>query len=247
MYKYVFMTDKNRELSPDELHSLKRNNHYHFIKKIKNIRNPIILELGVNLGGSTVEFLDHINNWGGELYSIDIKDCSNIKDNERFKNTSTDKWNFLKSNDLNLEKILKEFPNLKNGIDILYIDSYHDRIHVQKIIEKWFFYVNKFGYIFFDDTESCQYKKKNNFTLSINNDSINQVVNDFHYRNYEQVVLTKYSSGSGLSELFKLSKVGTTPDLSSYIWSYNYFIGIVYLYLKKIMYFLKSKDKKTSI
>tara|TARA_B100000795_G_scaffold238249_1_gene199241 strand:+ start:946 stop:1674 length:729 start_codon:yes stop_codon:yes gene_type:complete len=242
------MTDTNKEHSPGEFNHIERNNnHHHFFKKLNNIKNPVILELGVNKGSSTAKFLNYINTKGGELYSIDIMDCSNITHSERFKNISTEKWNFLKSNDLDLEKILNKFPNLKNGIDLLYVDSYHDRVHVQKIIEKWFFYIKKFGYIFFDDTESCQYKKNRDYGHSINNDSIDQFVNDFHYRNYNQVVLTKYFSGSGLSELFKLSEAGTTPNFSTKVWSYNQFIGLIYLFLKKIIYFLKNKHNKTNI
>ena len=38
------MTDKNRELSQEELHLLKRNNHYHFTKKLRNIKNPVITQ-----------------------------------------------------------------------------------------------------------------------------------------------------------------------------------------------------------
>ena len=56
-------------------------------KKLKNISNPVILELGVNRGRSTKRFLDHINFNGGKLFSIDIKDCSQAIENKN--------WNFL--------------------------------------------------------------------------------------------------------------------------------------------------------
>jgi predicted O-methyltransferase YrrM len=239
------MTDKNTELSPFEFNHVERNNvHHFFLKKLRNIKNPVILELGVNKGSSTAKFLNYVNLFGGNLYSIDITDRSNIIHSERFKNISTKKWNFLKSNDLNLDKILTKYPELKNGIDLLYIDSYHDQVHVKKTLEKWYIYIKKYGYIFFDDTESCQYKMNKDFTHSINNDSIDELVKDFHYRNYDHVVLTKYFSGSGLSEFFKLSKLGELPNFSSKIWSYNHFIGRIYLLLKRIIYFIKSKDKK---
>ena len=48
----------------------------YFLSKLTNLKNPIILELGVNKGGSTANFLKYINDNGGELYSIDINDCS---------------------------------------------------------------------------------------------------------------------------------------------------------------------------
>ena len=74
----------------------------YFLSKLTNLKNPIILELGVNKGGSTANFLKYINDNGGELYSIDINDCSNIINDELFKNVKTSNWKFLKSNDLNI-------------------------------------------------------------------------------------------------------------------------------------------------
>tara|TARA_B100000767_G_C19626655_1_gene476431 strand:+ start:40 stop:768 length:729 start_codon:yes stop_codon:yes gene_type:complete len=242
------MNNKNIEFSVEEFNHIERNNNHHiFFKKLKNIKNPIILELGVNKGSSTAKFLDYVNTFGGELYSVDIVDCSKIIHTDRFKNILTEKWNFIKSNDLNIEYIFSKFPLLEKGVDLIYIDSYHDYTHVQKILKKWFFYIRKHGYIFFDDTESCQYRKIKDFSHSVNNDSIDALVKDFHYRNYNQVVLTKYYSGSGLSELFKLSEFASNADFSSNVWNYNSLIGNIYLYLKKIIYSLKNKDKKNDI
>ena len=152
----------------------------YFLSKLTNLKNPIILELGVNKGGSTANFLKYINDNGGELYSIDINDCSNIINDELFKNVKTSNWKFLKSNDLNIEYILGKFPLLKNGIDVLYVDSYHDETHVKKTLEKWFIYIKKNGYIFFDDTESLSYRKSRNFTISVNNDAIDNFVKEFY-------------------------------------------------------------------
>ena len=114
-----------------------------FLEKLKLLHKPIVLELGVNRGGSTLVFLKNINDNGGELYSVDIKDCSSITKSENFKGTNTSNWKFLQSNDLNTEYILKKFPKLRDGIDVLYIDSYHDVTHVKKTLEKWFIYVKK--------------------------------------------------------------------------------------------------------
>ena len=164
----------------------------YFLSKLRNFNNPIILELGVNRGGSTAKFLKYINDNGGELYSIDIKDCSKITNDELFKNVKTNNWKFLKSNDLNIEYILEKFPLLKNGIDVLYVDSYHDETHVKKTLEKWFIYIKKNGYIFFDDTESLNYRKSKNFTISVNNDAINNFVKEFYDNNSFQLLYIKY-------------------------------------------------------
>ena len=239
---------KNPEIAEKEFNKIERNNvHHYFLKKLRNIEKPIILELGVNKGSSTAKFLEYININGGELYSIDITDCSNIVNTPRFKNISIEKWNFLKSNDLDIEYILQKFPNLKKGIDLIYIDSYHDFTHVNNILKKWYIYINKFGYLFFDDTESNFYKLKNDFFHSVNNDSLDQLVQNFHSRNYDQVVLTKYFSGSGLSELFKLSELGTKANFDRKLYNYNRIVGDFYLFLKKIIYHLKKKDKKKDL
>ena len=67
---------------------------------------------------------------------------------------------------------------------------------------------------------------------------------NFYYQNYDQLVFTKYFAGSGLSELFKTSELGSEANFSLKIWNYNYFIGKFYLYVKKIFYILKQKDKE---
>ena len=66
--------------------------------KLNTIINPIILELGVNRGRSTKRFFDYVEENGGNLYSIDIKDCSTAINSKN--------WNFLQCNDLNKKKIL---------------------------------------------------------------------------------------------------------------------------------------------
>ena len=215
----------------------------YFLSKLTNLKNPIILELGVNKGGSTANFLKYINDNGGELYSIDINDCSNIINDELFKNVKTSNWKFLKSNDLNIEYILGKFPLLKNGIDVLYVDSYHDETHVKKTLEKWFIYIKKNGYIFFDDTESLNYRKSRNFTISVNNDAIDNFVKELYDNNSFQLLYIKYFKGSGLSEFTKLSDLGSLPVLSKKVWKYNSALGYIYLFIKKILYLLKSKDK----
>jgi len=73
------------------------------LERLNNIKNPIILEFGVNRGGSTNFFFDHINNKGGKLFSIDIRDCSNA--------INSKEWNFFQCNDLNKDKILKKFSD----------------------------------------------------------------------------------------------------------------------------------------
>ena len=100
-----------------------------------------------------------------------------------------------------------------------------------------------FGYIFFDDTESLNYRKSRNFTISVNNDAIDNFVKEFYDNNSFQLLYIKYFKGSGLSEFTKLSDLGSLPVLSKRVWKYNSTLGYIYLFIKKILYLLKSKDK----
>lgn len=213
-----------------------------YVSKLTYIKNPVVLELGVNKGQSTKKFLKHINQFGGKLFSIDIKDCPQLFD-ENKSIIDTLNWKFLRSNDLDIEYILKNFPDLRNGIDILFIDSYHDETHVKKILEKWFKHVKRDGYIYFDDTESAVYRKNKNLFLSINNDAIDNLVYNVYSNNIEQIEYIKYFRRSGLSEFKKLSDLGSELNLINQIWNYNYLFSKIYLTLKRIIYKLKSKDK----
>ena len=48
---------KNPEIAEKEFNKIERNNvHHYFLKKLRNIEKPIILELGVNKGSSTAKF-----------------------------------------------------------------------------------------------------------------------------------------------------------------------------------------------
>ena len=83
------------------------NNHLKIMHDaiIKNKFNKI-LEFGVDRGTSTAAFLLASEKLDVKVYSIDIKDCSQII---KHKN-----WNFFQSNDLNKEKIEKDQKNTNN-------------------------------------------------------------------------------------------------------------------------------------
>ena len=161
-------------------------------KSLKKIKNPVILEFGVNRGRSSQRFLNHVEEFGGDIFSIDIKDCSKV--------ITSKKWNFFQCNDTDHKKIINKFPKLNNGIDLLFIDSYHHPSHVKRLLEKWYIFIKKDGYIYFDDTESYLYRIKKNNILSIINDATSNVVKDFYYSNYDDLIYTKdngYVNGIG--------------------------------------------------
>ena len=68
---------------------------------IKNIKNPYILEFGVQNGESTIRFLDLCNKNNGHLYSVDIDDCSNVSNDKR--------WKFIKTRDDNFDFVKSQF------------------------------------------------------------------------------------------------------------------------------------------
>ena len=111
--------------------------------KIKNLKNPVILEFGVQRGYSTKRFLDLINKRGGKLYSIDIDDCSKISKNK--------KWKFIQSRDDNFKFIKKNIPK---KVDVIYLDSLHEVNHVEKMIYYYYKILNKIVIIFYDVTNS---------------------------------------------------------------------------------------------
>ena len=172
----------------------------HIKDKLKYFENPIILELGVNRGGSTKIFLDY-------------------------------------------DYIITKFPEiLDKGIDILFVDSYHDPSHVKLLLEKWSTLLNKNGIIFFDDTESLPYRLKKNFSLSIVNDEIDKVIKNFYYSNYDQYFYTKHYIGAGLSFLEKKSEKGV--QLSKFkVLNYGLINSQIYILIKKILFYIRNLRK----
>ena len=217
---------------------------FYINKKLDEIKNPIIVELGVaETALSTKNFLNYVNDKGGKLYSIDIQDFSKITNTDNFKNINSKNWNFLQSNDLDLEKIFKSFPIIKNGIDILYVDSLHDPTHIERTLMKWFKYINQYGYIFFDDTESRVYKEQKALFISIGNDGMDEVIKKFYYRNSNLVKYTKYFTDTGLSEFYKICDKEVNPNFTKRLWTYNYYFGKIFLFLLRLKYLYNKKDK----
>ena len=92
------------------------------LPKINNIAIKI-LELGVQKGRSTLEFLKICKKNNGRLYSVDIDDCSNVSEDPN--------WKFINSRDDNFKLIKSE---VSSDIDVLLIDTIHEADHVKKIL-----------------------------------------------------------------------------------------------------------------
>ena len=164
-------------------------------KKIKHIKNIQILELGVHKGVSTKKFLKlcEINN--GFLTSVDIDDCSGI--------ANSDKWNFIHSSDDNFELIDKALPQ---EIDFIYIDSFHEPNHVEKVFYHYYDFLKQDGICIIDDISWLPYIKyeyrDNSFNENINKKTFQKIL-EIYNQNKEKFLLEFFFEGSGLAIITK--------------------------------------------
>ena len=205
-----------------------KNNHLRIMMDfLRTKKNPNILELGVERGSSTTAFCSVSEEINGQVYSVDIDNCSDA--------VISKNWNFVQSNDLDYKFILNKFYKLElEGIDLIYIDSYHENHHVLKLLNIWFKYLKKNGVIFVDDVDSFPYRKKKDIWNSIIYDQTDEVVKNFYYNNEEKIFYTRYFGENGLAKLEKLSDFLDEQNHYRSIWNYNPLIRFIYPYLKGI-------------
>jgi len=208
---------------------------------LRTKKNPTILEFGVERGSSTKHFIWLTEKLDGKIYSVDINDCSNV--------SNASNWHFLKSDDLNIEYVLNNFTEIKkSGVDLIYIDSYHENFHVSKLLTIYFKYVKKEGAIFIDDIDNIEYridysKKKgwSKFWQCIVYDLTSEAIKEFYYNNMEKTHYTKYFGENGLGKFYKLSNLFENPNPYKKLWNYNILIKILYPYLRKLADLIKLK------
>ena len=128
---------------------------------IREKKNLTILEFGVRDGISTKVFVKQCEENGGKVYSIDVNDCSGI--------LNSNHWKFIHSRDDNFEYLEKKLPE---KFDIIFLDSFHNANHVEKIFYHYFKKLKNGCYFYFDDISWIPYVKNNfrdNFNCEINN------------------------------------------------------------------------------
>lgn len=165
------------------------------LPKINNINNIKILELGVQKGRSTLEFLKICEKKNGKLYSVDIDDCSDVSKDPN--------WKFIKSRDDNFEYIKSEVPK---EIDVLLIDTIHEASHVKKILLSYYDLIKAGGYIFVDDISHLPYLKnsqRNNFYCEINNQETLKMLLEIYSENLENIDISFSFISSGLAIIKK--------------------------------------------
>ena len=168
------------------------------------MEKPVIVELGVDKGQSTKVFLNAISGKpNSKLISIDIYDCKDaIKSNT---------WEFVQQDSADIDSLLIKKPILKNGIDLLYIDSKHTHQHVLKEVYGFFKYIKKNGIIYFDDVDSDPYMKgqrKDSFSIEIANRKIFKLLEAIFRSNHSSIDFFVSRGSTGLARFVKNSDLG---------------------------------------
>ena len=175
----------------------------YIIEKIKNIKNIQILELGVNKGISTKRFLKLCELNNGFLTSIDIDDCSQV--------VKSDKWNFIHSSDDNFEFIDKIIPK---EIDFLFIDSFHEPNHVEKVFYHYYPFLKEDGICIIDDISWLPYIKneyRDNSSNEYTNRKTFQKILEISNENKENFSLEFFFEASGLAIITKKKNLLNKP------------------------------------
>ena len=166
-----------------------------FLKDLKNLNEPKVIEFGVRFGFSTKKIIDICEKNKGFLYAIDIDDCSNVSNSEY--------WKFYKSRDDNFDYLDKILPR---NVDLIYLDSFHNAKHIEKIIYHYYSFLSNTGQFIIDDISWLPYlknKKRNNFNCEINNQETFEKILEIHSENKENFDLYFSFVGSGMAKLVK--------------------------------------------
>ena len=181
--------------------------HIKLYRLVSDLNQPVVVEFGVDKGLTTCLFLEACEKNGGLLYSVDIKDCSDVAESEA--------WTFIQSDDQDIEKIVGMAPKIAEGIDLLHIDSLHTAEHVSSLLLKWFPYVKAEGYITFHDIDETPYKlgmRKENRVSEKNFSEIARVIREFFYANEDGLFLEFHFGSTGMGIMKKLSLPGVKPN-----------------------------------
>jgi predicted O-methyltransferase YrrM len=173
-------------------------------QEVKLKVDPLVVELGVDKGQSTKVFLNAIEGKSNaKLISIDIKNCRSAVDAGR--------WEFVQQDSSDIKSLLIAKPIIKNGIDVLYVDSLHTVKHVQKEIYNFFEYLNEDAYIFFDDIDSGPYmfkQRKDSVGIEIANRKIYKLLEAIFRANIDRLDFEIMRGSTGLGVFRKRVPLG---------------------------------------
>ncbi|MAH99344.1 MAG: hypothetical protein CMA12_08450 [Euryarchaeota archaeon] len=199
-----------------------------FLDYLNKISQPKILEFGVRHGVSTKMFLDVCEKKDGHLYSVDVDDYSN-----KF---ISDKWTFIHSRDDNFKIIEKIIPN---KVDIIFLDSFHNASHVEKIFYHYYPILKNQGIFVIDDISWIIYsknKKRDNFNSEINNYETFFKILNIYNANEDNFKLSFDFIGSGIAKITKLNdkKLNFKKKIIIRKNSFKNFIRKIFIFFKII-------------
>lgn len=203
-------------------------------EKISRLPRATALELGVDRGQSTKVFLNALDGKPcSNLISVDIRDCKDVSESEI--------WTFIKNNSADVESIVKTAPILKDGIDIIYIDSLHTAEHVYKEIYGWFPYLKKGGFVYFDDVDTGPYQmgqRKDSLSTELANRKIHDLIEAVFRSNMDKINLNIYYGSTGLGCFEKICDIGSMLDKVVYLRKRNqrFFWRLINVIFRKRQY-----------
>ena len=167
---------------------------FNYIKAKDNIK---ILEFGVRQGESTKKFIEICEKNNGHLYSVDINDCSNVSKSKY--------WTFLKSRDDNFDYLNSQIPQ---SFDYIFLDSFHNADHIEKIFYYYFKKLKVGGTFFIDDISWIPYVSdnyRNSFNCEMNNKETFNTLLSIYRSNSENIEIYFSFIDSGLARVVKLN------------------------------------------
>ena len=196
------------------------------LNDIKSTKNLMILEFGVRFGESTKKFIDILEANGGHLYSVDVEDCKNI--------STSEKWTFIQSRDDNFNYLEKILPK---KFDLIYLDSFHNAKHIEKIFFYYFQKLNVNGLFVIDDISHIPYikgSKRDNFNCEINNQETFDKLLEILSSNKKNMDLFFSFRDSGLAKIIKKSEnqLNQPKKITSRKYSFKNFLRKVFFYFK---------------
>jgi len=144
------------------------------------IKKPkTIVELGCRTGNTTLPMLFAAQQYGGHVYSIDIETWPEIRNFLDNKQSLSDSWTYVESDDIKLE--------WNKPIDFLFIDTSHTYDHTLKELEKYEPFLSSGGIIAMHDI--------------IVND-VSRAISDY-FKNRKDIKFVRYFNNYGLIVILK--------------------------------------------
>ena len=181
-------------------------------EKIKDIKEPNILEFGVRDGISTKMFIELCESQSGSLYSVDKNNYGSVIKSKR--------WNFIQSRDDDFDFLKKKLPD---NFDIIFLDTLHEANHIEKIFYYYYKSLKIDGLFFIDDISWLPYIKNNyrdRFYCEINNKETFELLLKIYFANYHNFDLefSFVSSGFALARKLNNNQLNLPKKIPSRIW-----------------------------